>query len=240
MAFFLEFSLFYSADRAFTHARFGLLVQSVQSGGACEHAGMQQGDVIIGVGSSLLDSTMSCVLHINPPFSSGSIVESRMLTRGRYDHCLSLIKSACKKADEDYDDPFIVLPCAFPLKLYFDFIAGSHRFSSPRSSAFCFDFKHCCCHKRQQRFCAFYALCPPVLSPLSARCVTPSFSHPLGACRYTVMQNLEAQFTHAIAVARCYQDTTTPVVPGFVPAGAMLPLPRYVQDLSVHISIDSA
>jgi hypothetical protein len=37
------------------------LVQSVQSGGACEHAGMQQGDVIIGVGSQLLNSSMSCV-----------------------------------------------------------------------------------------------------------------------------------------------------------------------------------
>jgi len=49
-------------------------------------SGMQQGDVIIGVGSTLLDSTMS------------------------YDACLALVKSACKKADEDYDDPFIVRP----------------------------------------------------------------------------------------------------------------------------------
>jgi hypothetical protein len=28
--------------------------------------------------------------------------------QGRYDACLNLIKSACKQADEDYDDPFIV------------------------------------------------------------------------------------------------------------------------------------
>jgi hypothetical protein len=53
--------LFDATHRAFTRARFGLLVQSVQPGGACEHAGLRQGDVIIGVGSSLLDSTMSYV-----------------------------------------------------------------------------------------------------------------------------------------------------------------------------------
>jgi hypothetical protein len=40
------------------------------------------------------------------------------------------------------------------------------------------------------------------------------------------MQRMEAQFTHLITVARCYEGTTTPVTPGFVPAGAMLPLPR--------------
>jgi hypothetical protein len=45
-------------------------------------------------------------------------------------------------------------------------------------------------------------------------------------CRYSAMQALESQFTHPITVPRCYEGTGTPVVPGFVPAGAMLPLPR--------------
>ncbi len=102
---FFAFVLFHldAAYRAFTRARFGLLVQSVQSGGACEHAGMQQGDVIVGVGSVSLDSTMSYVLP-NPHMRS-----LRLFLCHRYENCLSLIKSACKKADDDFDDPFIVL-----------------------------------------------------------------------------------------------------------------------------------
>jgi hypothetical protein len=62
-----------------------------------------------------------------------------------------------------------------------------------------------------------YGLClaPALNVLLSLTCV-----------RYTAMQRMEAQFTHLITVARCYEGTTTPVTPGFVPAGAMLPLPR--------------
>lgn len=45
--------------------------------------------------------------------------------RDRYDACLNLIKSACKKADEDYDDPFIVCFthtfAQLDISSYFDF-----------------------------------------------------------------------------------------------------------------------
>jgi hypothetical protein len=109
---------FDAAFRSFTQARFGLLVQSVQSGGACEHAGMQQGDVIVGVGSSLLDSSMSCVLQV-PNIHDCRVC--RVFTQHRYEDCLSLIKSACKKADEDYDDPFIVLSAYFDLVVWLHF-----------------------------------------------------------------------------------------------------------------------
>jgi hypothetical protein len=67
---------------------------------------MQQGDVIIGVGSTLLDSTMTCGSPANhkPCVPRGVILWWFI----RYDACLGLIKSACKKADEDFDDPYIV------------------------------------------------------------------------------------------------------------------------------------
>ena len=64
-----------ASPRAFTHARFGLLVQSVQSGGACEHAGMQQGDVVVGVGSQLLNSSMSCVHCAQRPLPTDAMCE---------------------------------------------------------------------------------------------------------------------------------------------------------------------
>ncbi len=49
-----------------------------------------------------------------------------------------------------------------------------------------------------------------------------------------MMQKFETQFSQTISVARCYQDTTTPVVPGFIPAGAMLPLPRCCAAANFH------
>ena len=147
-----------SCFRAFTRARFGLLVQSVQSGGACEHAGMQQGDVIIGVGSTLLDSTMPCVCPAN---------HKRCVPRGvilflfiRYDACLGLIKSACKKADEDFDDPYIVrfanlhrfivcpISVLFPFGLFF---TGPHGLSSSRQSSVCPHREFRRCRKKQQQ-----------------------------------------------------------------------------------------
>jgi hypothetical protein len=40
------------------------------------------------------------------------------------------------------------------------------------------------------------------------------------------MQKLEAQFMHSLTVARYYQDSNVVAAPGFIPAAAMLALPR--------------
>jgi hypothetical protein len=52
-----------------------------------------------------------------------------------------------------------------------------------------------------------------------------------------MMQKFETQFSQTISVARCYQDTTTPAVPGFIPAGAMLPLPRYRSPINIFPNV---
>lgn len=151
----------------------------------------------------------------------------------RYDNCLSLIKSACKKADEDFDDPFIVLLClhaaACSVNAYsfiFIFRTGSYGVSPSRHSACSPHRQFCggCTKQQQQQQCPLHPLCRPVQFPSFT---TPRRRvHMTFLRRYSAMQNLESQFTHSIAVPRCYHGTDTPVVPGFVPAGAMLPLPR--------------
>ena len=196
---------------------------------------MQQGDVIIGVGSTLLDSTMPCVCPAN---------HKRCVPRGvilflfiRYDACLGLIKSACKKADEDFDDPYIVrfanlhrfivcpISVLFPFGLFF---TGPHGLSSSRQSSVCPHREFRRCRKKQQQR-SLHLIRRPVR--VSQQCRRYQVTD---VCRYTTMQKLETQFSQSLSVARCYQDMTTPVVPGFIPAGAMLPLPRCCAAANIH------
>ncbi len=160
--------------------------------------------------------------------------------RDRYDACLALIKSACKKADEDFDDPFIVRRAPFLRASIFFLIfpADSDCFSSSRQSAVCAHGKFSGGHSKQQQHRSIDSLCRPVHLPPPD--VTCCLVQRLFLCRYSAMQALESQYTHPIAVPRCYEGTSTPVVPGFVPAGAMLPLPRYCmshqpQSSDIHI-----